>query len=399
MAHYIVNRHPEMFSVLIVKQCNFSAEVMNASRARRYTDMPVGIYYTENDFGICRRESAEAVTWYKQLGFKNLTSGVIDRYGHERMPEVAADLFAKYIGAPPKTPPKRLVRIQTQDMPGQHVASANSRPPGVGPEAFASPPQTTRNRPDNVNYNEIKPAAAERTVQRPPASRPPRPRIATPPPPRRQTNTRTVEPNHLNDQRVASAPQRNNYNPPPNQRTTAVQPPRVQRPVPPPPQRQVQPARATQNPRIAQSNPPVTRSYPKNPPPTAARRNEPPRTQPPANVMAQRNAARRNVPPPTRTPGPAGTVGIDLSSTIGLSPLMVGYSVNLPRDQLRGADILWTDNGEPFSQSPSGQRLLTKAGDHEIGVLVVTSKGMELRQTKKVTVYPREQVSGGLAQR
>lgn len=325
MAHYIVNAHPEMFTSLVVKQCNFSSEVLDPARARRYRDMPVGIFYTENDFGICREESTEAVAWYRRLGFQNLTSGVIDKYGHERMPEVAADLFAKVCGTPPRTPPTRLVRIQTDDIPAEELAKVSQH------MAVAPTPRPASPR-DNVNY-------AEAPYQRDARS-----------------NPQLV----FSDSTARAIP------PPP---ASSSQSPNRSSRIPPPLEDDA-PYRADE-PRWSTSRVPEYRV----PPRPVANQPTPKRTPPP---VAARRTVRNDIP-----------VGLNLSTTIGLTPLMINFEVNLPNDQLRNADILWTDNGEPFASGKSGQRLLTEIGKHEIGVLVITADGMELRQSKTVTVYPR----------
>lgn len=332
MAHYIVNEHPEMFAALVVKQCNFSAEVMDPTAARRYRDMPVGIFYTENDFGICREESIEGVAWYRRLGFRNLTSGVIDKYGHERMPEVAADLFAKVCGTPPRTPPTKLVRIQTDNIPAEELAKAG--------EKIAVAPASRVVRPrDNMNY-------AEAPYRRNAPTSNPQLIFRDTPTNGQDAAARTVPP--LPD---------------------GITPARTNQTVPPP---------AVGEPTLAAAEDryPVTRVPEYRVPPRPAPDQPTPRRTPPP-VQASRTV-RNDIP-----------IGLNLSTTIGLTPLMINFSVNLPSGQLRNADILWTDNGEPFASGRSGQRLLTEVGKHEIAVLVITSDGMELRQSKTVTVYPR----------
>jgi hypothetical protein len=58
----------------------------------------------------------------------------------------------------------------------------------------------------------------------------------------------------------------------------------------------------------------------------------------------------------------------------------------MPAEYLRGADILWTDNGMPIGNGPSGQKVLTHAGDHRISALVVTKGDQEYRANTTVTV-------------
>jgi poly(3-hydroxybutyrate) depolymerase len=116
LAHYMVNRHPERFSCIAPRQSNFSSDILDEAQVPKYRDMKVGIFYTENDFAICRRESQEGAQWYARNGF-DVTFAVFRDLGHERRPSVAADFFARQIGAPAKTPPTELARMQVKRVP------------------------------------------------------------------------------------------------------------------------------------------------------------------------------------------------------------------------------------------------------------------------------------------
>ena len=70
---------------------------------------------------------------------------------------------------------------------------------------------------------------------------------------------------------------------------------------------------------------------------------------------------------------PVGSVvRIRLSSTIGVAPLLVSYSASMPQAILRGASVLWTDNGEPISNGLNGQRVFGDPGEHRVGVMVTS---------------------------
>ncbi len=116
LAHYMVNRHPDRFSCVAPRQSNFSADILDAQQVSRYRQMKVGIFYTENDFAICRRESQEGARWYSQRGF-DVTFAVFKDLGHARRPSVAAAFFAETCGAEAKTPPTELARMQVTDVP------------------------------------------------------------------------------------------------------------------------------------------------------------------------------------------------------------------------------------------------------------------------------------------
>ncbi len=100
-------------------------------------------------------------------------------------------------------------------------------------------------------------------------------------------------------------------------------------------------------------------------------------------------------PARTSTPLPAkaatdSPIRVRLSSHIGISPLLVSYSVGqLPARWRKGAFFLWTDNGEPISNAINGQKFLIDPGEHQLEVLVTTVDGHEYRATETITVLER----------
>ncbi len=153
MAHFLVNRYPERFACVAVRQSNFSSEMMDTRQVSKYRDMKIAIFFGENDFPICREESTEAVGWYRQHRF-DVTAQYVRGLGHERTPQTAAAFFAQVIGVEPKTPPPLGTRVMHDIVPsGVSGASARvlARAPvkssaapagGAGP---ASPPRTSAN--------------------------------------------------------------------------------------------------------------------------------------------------------------------------------------------------------------------------------------------------------------
>ena len=190
MAHYMLNRHPERFTCLGVRQSNFSASVLDPDAARRGLDHPIFIVNTKNDFAICKKESAEGVRWYESNGYRNVGWIVINTLGHERTPDIAAAFFARVAKVEPIGPATVLARRQAIDgnqagiamLSGhadfsQHTAgrsfASNARPA----TARDLPPETAqRSRP--IARRTTTPS---QTVQRrtPPPSTPPRPENAT----------------------------------------------------------------------------------------------------------------------------------------------------------------------------------------------------------------------------
>lgn len=106
IAHLMVNRYPHLFSVLAVRQSNFQADLLDPKQIPKYRDMPITVFWTQNDFAICQSESREAVQWYRRHGFRNFTWGILGQLGHERTPHIAAAYFAMQYGLKPRTPSK-----------------------------------------------------------------------------------------------------------------------------------------------------------------------------------------------------------------------------------------------------------------------------------------------------
>lgn len=135
VAHYMVNRYPERFQCIAVKQSNFNADLLDPANVPRYRDRKVCIYYTEHDFAICRNESQQAAEWYARNGF-DLTCGVFEKKGHERTPGVAAEFFARVCGIEAKSPPLELARMQiklehvggTEEVAGRFVPGSDGPP-------------------------------------------------------------------------------------------------------------------------------------------------------------------------------------------------------------------------------------------------------------------------------
>jgi hypothetical protein len=85
---------------------------MDTRKSTQYSDMIVGIFYTEHDFLACREESEAAISWYRRRGFRNLHTGIIQGMGHERTPETAAAIFANTCERTAQASPKNLIRIK-----------------------------------------------------------------------------------------------------------------------------------------------------------------------------------------------------------------------------------------------------------------------------------------------
>ena len=131
IAHYMMNRHPERFSCLAVRQSNFSSAVLDERQAPRYRDRRVAIFYNENDFAICKLESREAAEWYARHGFDVTFAEFMDHW-HDRLPGPAAEFFAGTCGAEAKTPPLEVARLRVREIPRGRVAERIAAGPSGG---------------------------------------------------------------------------------------------------------------------------------------------------------------------------------------------------------------------------------------------------------------------------
>jgi len=115
MAHYMLNRHPERFTCLAVRQSNFTASILDPTWTSQSLYHPVLVVTTQNDVPICQEESREAIRWYESHGYKNFAWIFLNRLGHERTPDTAADFFARVAGVKPNRPPEVLAGRQAID--------------------------------------------------------------------------------------------------------------------------------------------------------------------------------------------------------------------------------------------------------------------------------------------
>lgn len=111
----------------------------------------------------------------------------------------------------------------------------------------------------------------------------------------------------------------------------------------------------------------------------AARGNNVARPAPPPSQQPVRPAA----PPPPRSP-----VSIRVSSAIGTEPFVLAFSADCPADWQRNADFLWTLNGDTICSGVNGEKTIAQAGEHTLGLLVVTSDGQEHRAYRLIRVLP-----------
>jgi hypothetical protein len=361
LAHYMMNRYPDTFSCLAVRQSNFSADILDTRRIKYYVKKPIGIFWTQNDFAICQIESKEAVAWYRRHGFRDLSWGIFGGMGHERTPQSAAALFAIQCGVRPRTPAKFARRVeshgrldravvyalqpsprrlrpgagQRDELAGAVLANGASRsnPPAtkIGHAGTPPPdrskvpaPARTGGRPKRTTAEQTKAAATPKRSQyrsppspgkgsnavsgKAPAARPAGPRGATAPgrgeakrPPSRSGRSRWVT-GPGRSRGGAGTGAKASYKALPNAAEQAVTPKRVLRA--PPRTKRVQRSVAVPSKRESAKSP-VVADKPPNPVPMPPRASRPPAKAAPTRVLPApgRSLARSGPKPPARTPG------------------------------------------------------------------------------------------------
>jgi len=154
MAHYMLNRHPDRFACLAVRQANFSAAVLDSSATAASLRHPVLIMNTELDVPVCVRESRDAIKWYESHGYKRLAWLKLPDLAHERTPDVAAEFFVRCAGIRWVDPSSKPIRREALDgnraglaliagdLPASFkIPSLDRRPPAVpGPVAAPRTP-------------------------------------------------------------------------------------------------------------------------------------------------------------------------------------------------------------------------------------------------------------------
>lgn len=197
MAHYMLNRHPDVFTCLAVRQSNFSPEVLDPTLVPRSRYHPVLVVWTQNDLGICKRESREAVNWYDRHNYKNFAWVKMNRLGHERTPDTAADFFARVCGATPNRRPNVLVSRQAID----------GNPTGLA--LLAGKLKPMEQPPDDRSHSGsalIKPSADVQPTRPPTRVAKKNPPRQSSPPPNRQRQNAAAQPTPERAARVAWAP-------------------------------------------------------------------------------------------------------------------------------------------------------------------------------------------------
>lgn len=97
--YWVGLRHPDVFSVVAARNCNFSAGNLESWWTPEALRTAIKVYYGQNDPGAIRQQSERAIQYLRQRGF-TVETEVIPGVGHERHPEIAMDFFKRHWKSP-----------------------------------------------------------------------------------------------------------------------------------------------------------------------------------------------------------------------------------------------------------------------------------------------------------
>ena len=93
-AYWVGLRHPDVFTVIAARSCNFSEGNTDGWYPDEAKRTPIIIYYGQNDPGAITGQSRTAIAYFRERGF-DVETKIIPGLGHERKPEVAMDFFMR----------------------------------------------------------------------------------------------------------------------------------------------------------------------------------------------------------------------------------------------------------------------------------------------------------------
>jgi len=100
--YWVGLRHPEIFSTVVARSCNFSKHNLDGWFPPESAQMQkVMVYHTENDPPTIRSHSNQAIEYLRSKGFA-VHKYVIPKLGHERRPQYAMDFFKANWSARPR---------------------------------------------------------------------------------------------------------------------------------------------------------------------------------------------------------------------------------------------------------------------------------------------------------
>ena len=95
--YFVGLRHPDVFTAIAPRNCNFNANSIHGWYPPEARNTPIKVYYGQNDPGAIRGQSAKAIRYLRDNGFRVVETEVLPGAGHERHPEVAMRFFLRHL--------------------------------------------------------------------------------------------------------------------------------------------------------------------------------------------------------------------------------------------------------------------------------------------------------------
>lgn len=87
-AYFVALRHPDLFSAVVARNCNFNRRAVEDWFGSEALDQPIMVYWGQLDPDAIRNQSREAIDYLRGVGFR-VETAEIPGAGHDRHPEVA----------------------------------------------------------------------------------------------------------------------------------------------------------------------------------------------------------------------------------------------------------------------------------------------------------------------
>ena len=202
LAHYLLNRHPDLFTCLAVRQSNFSETILNPQVVAHSRYHPIVILMAQNEFAGVKRECRQAIKWYEDAGYTNFAWVEIKGLGHQRTPDTAAAFFASVAGVKPNVPPTVLARRQAIAGNPRGLAMLAERTSTAHPSSTKRPVTST---PPTARRTQTKPRGTQSPATDGRMTRGPRIAKSPPTPSRKTASREAARPRSRMSIRVSSA--------------------------------------------------------------------------------------------------------------------------------------------------------------------------------------------------
>jgi predicted esterase len=100
-AYFVGLRHPDVFSCLVARNCNFNRHALEDWYPPEALETPIKVYWGEHDQAPIKSQSRDAIDYLRSAGFQVETEE-IPGAGHDRHPEIMMRFWLRHWhGTPP----------------------------------------------------------------------------------------------------------------------------------------------------------------------------------------------------------------------------------------------------------------------------------------------------------